>query len=96
VCDLAAMPPTLTSTHGLPGMAAGQLSCDGAWLAWANRGDVPLIRLSRLGSADEGVRMGWDLEERFVGLCFSPDGQTLAAVGEDGTIKLVPWRLVVG
>lgn len=95
VCDLATSPPTLSSPSAMPGLTAGQLSGDGTWLAWAQHDEMPLIHLGRMDGTGEGVRIGWDLEERIVGLCFSPDGQTLAAQTEGGTIKLVPWRLLV-
>jgi WD40 repeat protein len=39
--------------------------------------------------------LGWSLDEAWKTVCFSPDGETLASGGVQGTIKLWPWRHLV-
>jgi WD40 repeat protein len=43
----------------------------------------------------EAGRMEWDPEDDLRDLAFSPDGQALAIGSAQGTIKLVPWRLLL-
>jgi WD40 repeat protein len=72
----------------------GKFSPDGQWLAWLYRDD-PTVRVRPARQDGRTGRVGWDLEERPVGLTFSPDGSTIAVISSEGTIKLIPWRLLL-
>lgn len=95
-CDLSvpSMPRETASVH-LDGLYHGRLSGDGRWLAWAERGES-MVRLRRAMAEKDVGRVCWDVDVRPAGLEFSPDGETIATVGEEGTIKLIPWRLLLG
>jgi WD40 repeat protein len=94
--DLHASPPRQFCTERLPiGLSCGCFSPDGKHLAWLQVGD-PAVYVRQIEVGSEVVRLGWDLDEALCNLAFSPDGQTLALLGEKGTIKLVPWRMLLG
>jgi hypothetical protein len=72
-------------------LSHARLSPDGGWVAWVEPGEALIHVRPALAERDLG-RVGWDLDERVTGLAFSLDGATIATVGEQGTIKLIPWR----
>jgi WD40 repeat protein len=82
----------LDATGGVPLPHAAQidsvaLSPNGRWLAAANGGEVALRDLQAPGAAPIALRAS----EKNNKVAFSPDGNTLAAVGSDGTLRL--WTM---
>jgi WD40 repeat protein len=95
--DLSTRPPRLVASQRIADLSQGRFSPDGTRLAWLHSGE-PTVRIRKApftGRDDRDDRVGWDLEARLVDLLFSPDGQTLATLASDGTLKLIPWRLLL-
>jgi WD40 repeat protein len=92
--DLSASPARLVHSQALPWFVFGCFSIDGTRLAWLAGSDSAIrIQQTPLGTSEGQV--GWDLDSRLRALRFSPDGHTLASFADDGTIKLIPWRLLL-
>ena len=61
------------------------LSPDGVWLAFVDRFEVHVIRVEGEGTS---VALGRNRPADIRGLRFSPDGATLASVGDDQSVRL--------
>lgn len=92
--NLSSHPPHLVASQRIPDLSHGRFSPDGTRLAWLHDADTS-VRIRKAPFTGRDDRVGWDLEARLVTLLFSPDDQTLATLAADGTLKLIPWRLLL-
>jgi WD40 repeat protein len=92
--DLSGPTARLVENHLIPRLSTGRFSPDGSRLAWLH-GTDPSIRVRQAPFAAREGRVAWVLDSRISSLTVSPDGQTLATLDTEGTLKLIPWRALL-
>jgi hypothetical protein len=76
-----------------PAMGEAVLSPGAEHAAWLRGSNV--VTVQEVATGRVLGRVGWDLSRRVEGVAFSPDGRLLAVLDEEGTVKLVPWHLLL-
>jgi hypothetical protein len=83
----------LLRSHPVPAMMQATLSPTAEHAAWLRGGNV--VTMQEVATGRVLGRVGWDLARGVAGVTFSPDGHLLALLDEGGTVKLVPWHLLL-
>jgi hypothetical protein len=71
------------------------LAPGGQWAAVVSPDSTLVTVLEAVTGRAVGA-VGWDLLRQAAGVVFSPDGQTMAVLDDGQTVKLVPWRMLLG
>jgi hypothetical protein len=83
----------------LPLLSAVALAPDGRFLAGVAddvRCTPAAVTFWDVADGSVGGTLEWDTEDLLRDLAFAPDGQTLATAAVSGTVKLWPWRHLLG
>jgi WD40 repeat protein len=83
----------------LPVLAAVALAPDGRYLAGVAddvRCSPAAVAFWDMADGSAAGTLEWDTEDLLRDLTFAADGQTLATTAASGTVKLWPWRLLLG
>ncbi len=94
IVDLGGGCAKVTRTQPLPDVFRMRLSPCGRRLVYIPSGGV-MAHLLDVVTGEEIGRVGWDTEVPLRRAAFSPDGRTLALADAAGTVKLVPWSVLL-